>query len=164
VGGSDGVTRVSHAMYRGALGLVERGYADSLRALDPRGVAEGGGHVRFGTSGALTAPPSVFRADLQYSFADAEAEGVVLARVAAPSALGAAFQFDDGQAGHLVWCCTGQDLWIRRASAMVDGSVMHRAPREFLWPLPAIGQNSVGVPMWSTLDGVRGRDRLRAGS
>lgn len=159
VAGTDGVTRVDHAMYRGAVALVERGYVENLSSLDRRGVRDTG-LVRFGPSGALTAPPSVFRRDLPYPFVGAPAEGVLLARVASPSALVAAIQLRGGD-GQYLWCCEpSEELWARRALAFVDGSVSRAAPLEFVWPEEISTLNAVGAPAWSTLGGIRGRDRL----
>jgi len=160
LGGSDGVTRVSHAIYYGSAALVERGYAESYSAIDPRGVRDER-VVRFGPAGALTAPPAVFRQNLPHPFVEAAAEGVPLARVASPSGLVAAIQLH-GDNGQYIWCCPpSDDLWPRRVVAFLDGSALQASPLDFVWPAQISTVNAVGVPAWSTLGGIRGRDRLR---
>jgi len=154
---------VIEAMHSGDSALLQHGFVQSRAQLDPWGM-ERLGAVRFATAGALTNPPGYFTAALTEFFGNGDAEGVQLALVHAPSSLVGVYQWVAGDSWDAddQWCCPRPPgMWQRGAIAFVDGSVQRRAVLEFAWPEQGVlNSNMVGVPALSTLNGVRGRDRL----
>ena len=150
--------RLDVAMFLSYRVLVDAGVYRSWEEIDRVG------HEVFGTitlmsSATLYAAPGEFRLDAPRHYAGMEATGVQLARATNPSMKGAVWQVRTGTAPGDIWCCGS--LWNRGAIGMLDGSAGLHAAAEFEWPDGVRRDRQMGVPVVTTLGGIRGTDRLR---
>jgi hypothetical protein len=136
---------VREGIYKNGL-EVDRVGNDTVNALTLMAVA------------GLFAPPGEFKVNATSHYKTIQARPVQLAIARNPSMKGGVYQYQTGpEIGH-TWCCVS--LWNRGAVAFMDGHASLRAAGEFEWP-EGVTQSQIGIPVVTTLDGLRGADRIR---
>jgi len=138
--------------------LVREGVASSSRALDRVGT-DLTGNVTLWGSPTLYARPGEFREDQSLHFQDLKSEGVQLAVARSPSSKGIAWQVHSGPSAESFWCCV-EGVANRGPVGFLDGHVQMRSIYEFEWFVDSVSPNGIGLPVISTIGGLRGVDRI----
>ncbi len=151
-----GSVEASHKFYEP---LVVGGYYSDLASVDPDAVRKSG-RPNMAMSECLVYDPERMTPGRTEPEASRHSRKVRVAEVLSPSAKGAVgvVVVNDGRI-EANWCCINGAP--RGAVAFCDGSVASAYWRELIPSGSHYHENGIGMPVWTTWLGCRGRDRQR---